>query len=377
MYQLRETKSYKRFTLSIMLIVFTLLLGACTNKEQHKANSPQKSKTPITTQRSDWKLPISPPEGEFYKVAGWLSDKELVYVTNMDQSSNVYRYDLVTGKSDLIFKSVHPIVTVQISPSQKYLLIHSSPSSYEGLVTVTDAKGNEKLRESFASYELEFEWNPYNEEQILVSKFAEDWTFKVLLLDMKTDNTRELSLPQPFIKWLSEKEIAFLNWDENSPQLFAPLIEKNLGSGSEKTIFPSAIQFAAFPNLLMTISVNKQDQSLATYSFSDQRQKEIFTFSIPQLTNFSDWLVPYYDYNNKTGQFITFQPLKSGEIDSYADGFQLAKYDLKKGTSKVIMDGLINEPINISPTGEAILYGNSFEKMIDLKTQKIYELIKE
>jgi hypothetical protein len=41
------------------------------------------------------------------------------------------------------------------------------------------------------------------------------------------------------------------------------------------------------------------------------------------------------------------------------------------------MDGLENVPINVSPTGEALLYGNRFEKIIDLGTKKIYELIKE
>ncbi|MGG3469992.1 hypothetical protein ABES02_21220 [Neobacillus pocheonensis] len=369
-----------RGTLSIILIVLTLLLAACANKEQQKpklTNENNKPKTTITTQVSAWKLPISSPDGEFYKIAGWLSDTELIYITNLNQTSNVYRYHLLTGKSDLIFKSKYPIVTVQISPSKKYLLIHSSPSSYEGLVTIIDAKGIERLSKSFASYELEFEWNPYNEEQILVSNFAEDWTFKVLLLDMKKANTNEVSLPQPFIKWLNVKNIAFLNWDKNSPSLFAPLIEKDLESGTEKNIVPSAIQFSAFPNLLMIISVNKQDQSVATYSFSNQSKNKIFTFSIPQLTNFSDWLVPFYDYNENKGQFYTLKPLSSGEMDSYTDGFQLAQYDLKKGTNKVIMDGLKNEPINISPSGEAILYGNNFEKMIDIKTKKIYELIKE
>ncbi|MGG1679828.1 hypothetical protein ACIFOT_29540 [Neobacillus sp. NRS-1170] len=380
MIQLKRIKSYQNHTLFIILIVMTLLVSACTNKGPQKSKTsakPNKSQTPTTEQRTEWKLPVSPPEGEFYKFAGWFSDTEVLYITNVEQTSNVYRYHLLTGKSDLIYKSEHPIVTVEISPSKNYILIHSSPSSYEGLVTIIDAKGTQKLNKSFSSHELEFDWNPYNESQILVTKFAEDWTFSVSLLDFENSKTKELSIPQPFIKWMNEKEIVFLNWDENNPALFAPLIRMNLDNKSEKPIFPSAIHFSTFRNLLMTITVNKQDQSRAVYSFYDQRNKEIYSFSIPQLTKFSDWLVPFYDYNESKRQFITLQPLSSGEIDSYSSGFQLALYDVKKGSNKVIMEGLDNEPITISPSGDALLFGNSFENIIDLKAKKIYKMIKE
>jgi len=379
---MNKQKRTKCVFFTIIFILLTLLLGACTPKEQTKHKIPAKNerpKGPITSLGENWKLPISIPEGEgeFYKFVGWLSDSEVLYVTNLEQSSSVFQYNLLSGKSKLIYKSENPIVTVQISPSKKYLLVHSSPSSYEGLVTIIDPTGNEHLKKSFPSYELVFEWNPYNESEVFVSKFDEDWSFQLFLLEMKNAKTTEIFLPQPFVKWINESDVAFLNWDEQNPSLFAPLKVKGLENGTEKTVLPSVIQFSPFHNLLMTVSVNEQDQSMATYSFFDKEMTKLFTFSIPQLTKFSDWLVPFFDYNEQKKQFITFSPRTSGELDSYSEGFQLLSYDLKKGSSKLIMEGLKNEPINFSPSGEALLYGNRFEKMIDINAKKIYELIKE
>ncbi|MFJ5715361.1 hypothetical protein [Neobacillus sp. NPDC093127] len=372
--------SFQKFILILIFIFLTLLLSGCTSKEQQKPKIPAKNERPkpALTVGSAWKLPISIPEGEFDRLCGWLSEDEVVYITNLEQTSNVYRYHLLTGKSELIYKTEHPIVTVQISPSKKYILIHSSPSSYEGLITIIDTQGTEKIKESLPSYELAFEWNPYNEEQVLVSKFKEDWTFQVVLLDMNKLNTTELSIPQPFIKWMGEKKIAYLDWDEDNPTLFAPLTVSDLEKGIEQTLFPRVLQFATFHGKLMTITVKEQDQTNAVYSFFDKNLKENFSFSQPQLTKFSDWLVPFYDYNDPLGQFITFRPVKSGEADSYSDGFELLLYNLKKGSlPKLIMAGMENEPINFSPSGEALLYGNRFEKIIDLNAKKIYELIKE
>lgn len=375
----RQTRKNSVY-LILRLFFLILILGACAQKEPLKQKVPAKNdkpKVPVTAIGSQWKLPISIPEGEFFKVVGWLSDNQVLYISNLEQTSNVYRYDLLKGKSELIFKSEYPIVNVQISPSKKSILIHASPSSYEGLLTLIDTKGTEHLKKSFPSYELAFEWNPYKESEILVSKFDEEWGFQVLLLDIKKSNTTELNLSQPFIKWKNEREVALINWDNNSPSLTAPLILKNLENGLETTLFPAVIDFSAFRDLFMTVSVNEQDQLIAKYSFFDNEMKKLFTFSMPQLTNYSDWVVPFYDYNEKKGQFITLSPLTSGEADSYTDGFQLLAYNPKNGSSNLIKEGLENEPINSSPSGDALLYGNRFEKMIDMDTKKLYELIKE
>jgi hypothetical protein len=375
----KERKAMKIISALLVLLINSLLLVACTNNhEQAKSNGKKDGKNSSDTQLiKEWKLPIVIPEGEFSKVDGWLAENQLIYTTNQEQTSNVYRYNLLSGDSVLIYKSNSPISSVKISPSKDFLLIQSLPSTYQGLMTIVDLKGSELLKTSFTYYDVAIEWNPYDESKIFVSKFNEDWTFQMLLLDIKNKKTTEISLPQPFIKWTDKNDIAFINWDDNIPSLFAPLLEKNLGAEKEESLFPSVYQFTAFHNLLMTITVNEQEQSKAIYSFFDKQRAPIFTFSIPQLTKFSDWLVPFFDYNESTDKFITFEPVKSVEVDAYSEGFKLVSYSLKNRSNNLILDGLKNEPLSISPLGDVVLYGNQFEKIIDLKTKKIYELFKE
>jgi hypothetical protein len=375
----KRTASKFIFLVSIFLIFFSLL-SACTNQQDAKpvpSNDNQKPNVSPTPTSEDWKLPITIPEGELYKIGGWISDNQVVYITNLEQSSNIYLYNLLKGESDLLYKSEEPIVAVQISPERKYILIQSSPSTYEGTITIIDPSGTEIIRQSFESFELAFEWNPYNESELLVSSFNEDWSYQMHLLDIKDNIKTEINLPYPFNKWIGQEEVAFLKWDENTPSFFAPLLKKKLGSEEEKEVFPSVFHFTTFRNLLMAITVNEQDTSQATYSFYNKGFESVFSFSVPHLEMFSGWLVPFYDYNEKKGQFITFKPLKTTEVDSYFDRFELISYDLETGSNKVILDGMNNEPVSFSPSGEQILYGTRFEKIINLKTKKVYELIKE
>ncbi|MDP4085233.1 MAG: hypothetical protein Q8934_11545 [Bacillota bacterium] len=324
-----------------------------------------------------WKLPMSIPEGEFFEASGWLTSNQILFITNKEQTSNLYSYDLITGKNILLFHSNAPIVTVDVSPEKKYILIHSSPSTDKGDVTIIDQKGSKVWNLSIPSFELDFEWNPYNESQMVVTKFNEDWTFQVYQLDIAKKGFEPLLVPQPFIEWMSRNTIAYLNLDQNHQSLFGPLIKSHLSPLDGQMIFQKVYQFSAFKNLLMTITVNDQDKTKAIYSFFDSKLNSVMSFSIPQLTKYSDWLVPFYDFNTAKNQFITFRPLRSTSFDSYTEGFQLVSYGMKSGKSEILFKDLENSPIISSPSGNACLYGNRLEKIIDFKNKKIFSLLKE
>lgn len=372
------TKLMKFIFQFLFLLVFASFFSACAHQQDAKPGpSEDNDKQNVTPHPPEdtWKLPIEIPEGEFYKVGSWYSDHQLLYITNLEQSSSVYLYNLLTGSSELLYKSEVPIVTLQVSPSKKNILIQSSPSTYEGQVTILSPEGSEIFKQSIPSYELIFEWNPFNESEILISSFNEDWTYQMLLLNIDQRKTTELTLPQPFIKWIGNKEIAYLNWNEDSPSLFAPLMTKNISAEAEEEIFSDVLQFATYNDILMTVTVQDDEQLQATYTFYNKEKKELNSFSIPHLSMFSGWLVPYNDLNVSKGEFITLKPVKSTEADVYREGFELVSYDINNGSSNVIMRNLKNEPILLSPSGEAALFGNRFEKIIDFKTKELRELV--
>lgn len=379
--RLNNRKIFIKYIIQVsFLLLIVLFFSACTQQQEAKPKHPEemdKNNIPPSAPLESWKLPIEIPEGEFYKIGSWLSDHQLLYITNLEQSSYVYVYNLQAGTSKLLYKSDVPIVTLQVSPSKEYILIQTSPSTYEGQVTVLSPEGTELMKQSFTSYELAFEWNPFNESEILISSFNEDWTYKMQLLDIEHSTTTELNIPQPFIKWISIDEVAYINWDEASPSLFGPLMSMKVGSGEAREIFPEVLQFTAYHNTLMTVAVRDEEQLQATYTFYNNDKMQISSFSIPHLTMFSGWLIPFYDLNEKAGKFVFLKPLNSGEADAYTDGFELISYDINKGTSSIILPDMKNEPILLSPDGDAAIVGNRFERIVNLKTKEIYDLVEK
>ncbi|MBS4191286.1 hypothetical protein KHA94_13940 [Bacillus sp. FJAT-49705] len=320
--------------------------------------------------------PIPIENGQFNTIYGWLNNETIIYMTNVGLGSNVYTYNVFTGDSSLIFESEVPISSVVPSPSGNYILIHSAPSTYEGIISIINPKGEQLMSERISAYEFAFEWNPYDENLMLISAFAENWDFSMFQMNIKEKKFDEIHNKEPFVNWIGKDEIIYLNWDQKDVSLFAPLVKKSINEQNEKMLLEDVYYAKAAKDLIMTITVNSSASDEAVYTFLSKDLQELSSFTVPHLTRYSDWLVPYFDFDAEN-QLFTLQPLLSTEADLYRDGFQLWSFDAVKGEKEMVMENLKNEPLNCSPDGKYCLYGFNFEKLIDIQSKKVLPLIKD
>ncbi|WP_316572030.1 hypothetical protein [Neobacillus sp. YIM B06451] len=375
--------SYQFSAPARLLFIFLLFfsLASCSQPKE-KAQPTGQSGDPIANggqtakQSEGWKLPLKVPEGEFFKVFGWLSDSEIVFASNLSLGSNLYRYSLETGESDLILMTENPIVTVSINPQKTRLMVHTSPSSYEAVVTIYDTNGNELANQSFPSSELHTEWNPYEVDDLLIVAFNEDWTYKAFRMNAADRKVEEIGIPNPFVKWIGKDKYAYLEWDEDNPTFFAPLVMQDIQGEKATAPFGNLYHLETYNNLILGISAAGEEFDKAIFTFYDTRLSQLLSFELPQLGRFSGWLVPFMDFNDNKQEFTIFEPIKSGDADSYTEGFILSSHALGGGR-KVLLEGAENQPIESSPNGEAFLYGYRFEKIIDSVGKRVISLIQE
>jgi hypothetical protein len=375
---LRQERSH---SFILLVLAFLLILAGC-DKEKSVESSPSTEnggdfpKEDTKNRNIEVVAPIDTEQGSFYSAYGWLDDNKIIYITEANEQSQVYSYDLASGDSELMYESSAPIISLEVSPSRKYILVHSSISTYEGHVEILDLNGNEVFSKDIASADLAFAWNPSDENIILVSSFTENWEFSSYQLNIQDQSFQEISLPQPFVYWIGRNKLLYLDWDENSIQLVAPLKEYNLKTNENEDKLPAIFQVDSFADHFMTISIPEEDQESAEYAFYSKDYEKLQTIKVPILSSFSDWLVPYYDFLDSSSSFLTFQPLHYASADLYKDGFQLVRYNIGKGKQDILFENLQNEPLSCSPNGDFCLYGHYFEKLINLKSKEIFQLNK-
>ncbi|MFE4523471.1 hypothetical protein ACFRCQ_15385 [Cytobacillus firmus] len=370
----------KFLLLSFILLVFLFLITGCVqpekteieqNKDQEKEASEPSAPPDEDGNKSIKTIRIK--EGEFQGANGWLSNDQIVYTVNDGAASRIYAYSLFSGEQELLYESSHPIASVTVSPAGKYILIRSSPGTYEAALTVIKSNGKVVWEENVTGFDFAVEWNPYHEESILIASFTEDWDFTPYHIDIAKGTLAELNLREPFAKWGDSNHLIFLDWDSENPSLFAPLVKQSIAGNNETLVEEDIFQFDAARDRLMTITVPADQSDQALYTFMDNHFKKLSSFSVPHLTRFSDWLVPYYDWTPRG--IITFQPLYSAESDLYAGGFQLISVDSETGDKEVLFEDMENAPLNCSPDGKACLTGFYLEELIMTGSKEVIRLV--
>lgn len=318
-------------------------------------------------------IPIRVTDGEFYKAAGWLDENNIIYIASEGNGSSLYSYQLGSGMKTKLFNSDIPITTAELNPDKELILIHSATSN-EGTITVIDTSGQKLFSTSIESYELSFEWNPFEEQWVLITAFTEEWDFNTYLLDIKKNVMVEYELPQPFARWVSKDELVFQEWDEEGISLQAPLMVFSLKDQSMKEALPPVHRFDSLGTYLLSVKINEEDPDRANYEIYNNRIERIAGFDVPILTSFSGWLIPFYDLTDGGREFVYLRAIHKGEADIYQDGFDLIRFNLESGKEERIFTDLANEPLVCSPSGAKCLYGFQLEKVINLEMKEIIEL---
>ncbi|EAH2854725.1 hypothetical protein D5L67_15575, partial [Listeria monocytogenes] len=133
------------------------------------------------------------------------------------------------------------------------------------------------------------------------------------------------------------------------------------------------MQFAVHDNVLLTIEKNSDEKLL--YDFRTIGFQNFYSYNAAREYDELGTFVPYFDTNFDKNTFLTFVPYKSAKIGSGAKEYKLVKIDPTNKKESTILELMDNQPILSYETGDLVLYGYLFDKVIDTKTGKMYNLI--
>jgi hypothetical protein len=310
-------------------------------------------------------------------VTEWLDDDTILYILDMETQSEVHTLNIQTGETYLFFSSSSPILSVDANESYELFAVHTAPSTTEGNLSVVNVTGEIVAEWNFpATQDLVFSWNPYEDRQLVVSSFLEDWSFKGFLLDVSTQSKVEKDFGNPFIQWMDENSVGYINWNQDEPSLTAPLYTVDLFSGKEQLLKNEVIMFASFADVLLTVSSSAKDNHIARYEFAKlSNMEETLGFTAPLLSLYSNYVTPFFEYTTSSNLFYTFLPYESGSLEGYSEAFQFVSFNVSNGEIEVLLEEIENKPMKISPNGVYCLYGYQLEQLIVIPAKEMVDLV--
>lgn len=369
-----------RLILSMALLSSLFLLTSCESEITHKEpveDNPRQEALPLTDP-DNLKIPVIESE-KVDKVYGWLDNETILYsVQQSNRKEAVIKTWKMTEKAGEEFHyPAEQIIDVSISPDQSFVLVHTASTADTASLVILTHTGDVQYSFSIPSVELTYEWNIYEPGTLFLSGFNRDWSYTSYIVNGGKKSLETVKAPQPFLQWGSKDEIWYLDWNEEQPNLTAPLFKQNLEDAQKKGIMLDIIYFKKMKHSYFVIRDESETFSKATYTFYNEKNKSLAAFKIPHLKNFSDWLIPYYDYNETKQTLLTFAPDKAGNVDQYTGSFSLLSFNWKTGTQEKEMTQLENEPLSCSQNQDWCLYGYQFENIIDMNGKEVYPLFKQ
>jgi hypothetical protein len=362
----------KNMRLTFFMLISLLLLQACQSQtikpaeEETRQNKPEKIIKESSISSKTFKENID-----------WISDSEVLTVKEKEGSAALYITDVFTGESEKIYDIPASYVHSMVSPDRDKILIHSAPATYTAMITLVDLTGKELYKEDIPSYELSYEWNRFDTNKLLITSFAEDWSFDVYELDLNASELKVIDVEQPFLKWNSDVSVLYQDWDKDELSVSAPLVSKNLLDGKKEIIDSSSIHFEQFPGFLLSVHAGEEAVPAFSYQFISDTGEVLAQYEADLLSRYSDWFIPYYDMIDKREELITFQANNTGSFDTYSGTFSLKRWNVPEGSTKTLFEDLPLDPIQCSPQGLYCLYGKQLEKVINLNNPSIIQLLKE
>lgn len=364
-------------------MIFSILIGCQPSKQPNEVvDTPSVTEgvveeSPAAHEIDDIKQ-IETPFQSFSGVVEWLNDETVLYITEASGKYEVMAFNVLSGESTLFFTSESPILTVKANRAYELFAIQTAPSYSEGHLSVVDANGNLVNKWQFPdSQDLVYSWNPFTNKHIAVSSLDEEWNFEGYLLDVSSDELKEKDYSNPFIQWLAENKVGYINWNQDEPSLTAPLLSYDLLTDKTELIMENVIMFTSFSGLIMTMTNSIGNEQAADYNFLDIiNKRKVQQFQAPLLSMYSNYVTPFYEYVSSSNMFYTFIPTSSGSGDEQSVAFELISFDVEKGEKDVLLEHVENKPIKFSPNGQYCLYGYQLEQLIFIPEKEMIDLIK-
>ncbi|KXH87442.1 hypothetical protein [Sporosarcina sp. HYO08] len=357
-----------------LFVVLLLCLTGCVDRQtapSELAETPQKPTAPhqidggTKPQTEEVLQALQADPATFHFIVGWLDEEHIVYVEKINGSYQVKKFNIATGKQQVMVEEPSMIIDCLIHPSKKYLLLHTGDNPIAATVKMMTIDGEILDEVSVASSELGIQWNDIDPSRILLTAFYEDWTFDVFLYDRHEEFFGLLDIEDPFPKWFGDEQIIVLQEKDHSLD-GGSLYSYNVTTKEWKSLQQNdIIYFDTYEDSLVTMKV--RDESKMIFSVYDPSLKSLSEWTLPAVSNYSEWVIPNVEWLSKTKLVMTASPA-GGQLDELSKPYQLLL--IEEGLPKVVSESTVASKIQCAPSGKKCLTGYGAEMIVDVETGK-------
>lgn len=355
--------------LSVLILVLIFFVSACRFSDKAAPSEDSESENAVMIE----KVPLD--KEDFRKIIGWKSTEEVIVQAGSAEGDSLYSFNILTGEFNLFYEIDSFILASRIVMEEEEIIIQLVKDANSSLI-VLDFKGNVlQEREIQSSGFVDINVNAQNPSLVFISYYEGENNTAVFNWNMDTNEYTEVESASLEPQWYSENLYLFVDNGEDFSLETGELYMGDIRS-NEILLLDSYVS-----------DFYLHEDSFIKFTPSDFNEQEIMlTYQYPFLVDAGFMVVPKVTMNERIVFPYLTQAVRDSAIygifaqeavslEEEAGSFMFSEIDFENGKLNEIVEVPDNAPISISENGKYCLFGWSYEMLIDIENQQLYELL--
>lgn len=355
----------KRWTFSSLSVLSLLLLCGCGRQT---ANSPLEASGAATDSSAVYTPPFS--DDDFLYAAGWLDEQSILTVLKRNDEEGIYSYDCQKNEVKPIRAFNGEIQYISISPNRERILLQVMTPEGEDTLLL-DKSGKVILERKLGIGRLiSLSWNPTDADKIFLGVADTPNNEKYFLWGMTEGSLTEQTDVATQPSWYSQN--LFLHttaFDGDGKNLF--LLDDVRPQGEETIINRNVFRYEIEGEsvVMITPSEFNPNELLLVYYYPLLIDQGFI--GIQAIYEQDKLLLPELAIAADSADIFSVMPAE-GKDHKLAYSIVQADFGTKSMSTVLAVEALA--PITSSPDGKHLLYGDSYQFLVDVAQRKLLKL---
>ncbi|MCP8616856.1 hypothetical protein [Salirhabdus salicampi] len=369
-----------RFVIVFLPIVsFLFITTACINQYEGKGNHAVNnisliSKKSLGLLHRDNLAPID--EDGFVSILTWFDNDHIFYVRNNNDIYQIMKFNIYNGNQSVFFETSYEVLQLKASHHKRYFALELQEGSNRYYTILSDTGAVLEQIDYEADY-VEMDWNPYIEEQLLLSFYSQKEKPSVYLLDIHEEKGQFTQLPvDPLVLWYGPTQVVYFDWTDE-PTLSASTHLYDIRSGEKEYFMDHVYMFKTTKEQFLSITGKQQRDQIQLKFYNKQEHREESVLTMPSLETHAGYVwTPPFEWNETRQVLFTYKPKQHSSLLKYKDGYQFIAFHKDTGKEQLITTVEHASRLDCSSDGQRCLIGDDLENLVVVESGHVIGLLK-
>lgn len=313
---------------------------------------------------------------EFQKTIGWLTKETLLVHSGDMNGHRLLSFNIFTGESTVIYEGNLYLLSVEIHSGKKLIVVQEI-NDLETKLTVIDTEGSviHSTPITYSGY-VTLDWNAINPNLIFVSYYVydvekEEDTIEVYVWNTEAETLVRQDFASLLPKWYSANIYLYMDEIEGNRLYIGDIREET----EDLLINPEVSDFFLHEDTFIGLTESDITERQVYLFHEYPLLVSDYVLTVPKVTMNGSPVKPHMTQSIRDGEVYGVIPTTPIQLEEDLGEYVLSKLSFEEGLIEEIIELPENAPILLCPDERFILYGWRYELLIDLDTLEIIPLI--